>query len=226
MTNLAGFGPREDPLDPELVPWLVQTDYLGQCLKHPLVFDIPFMPSMAWRSNEELKRKREAVAAAREEGNWGQVMWLHERPYRRDVVLEAQEHLSPRRYWDLVRSLWIDTENLWQWTEPIIRQILLVSIPERQYIMEEDERNALASFPPLLEIYRGYVHPRGQRRGWAWTIDHDKARWFSKRLQEKSDKPRVVHGLVERSNVIAYFTGRGESEIVVDPQHVKTRKLK
>jgi len=47
-------------------------------------------------------------------------------------------------------------------------------------------------------------------------MSFDKAKWFAKRFssEQEDDHPRVLKGLVDNKDVIAYFTERGEDEIV------------
>ena len=217
-----------EKLSPELEAWLCETDFVGTCLKHPLVFQIPFHPARAWEANRQLTQKRAAVAKAKEANNWAQVMWLHERPYRSDVVEESRDHLEPENYWKLVGMLWCDTENLHHWGNAVIRRILFCNVPGRCHMMDADEHEALVAMPPTLEIFRGYTSPRGTRKGWSWTLNRSLGEWFSTRLlrKDEDETPRLIHGLVERNDVIAYFTRRGEEEIVVDPGKVRIRGIR
>jgi hypothetical protein len=58
--------------------------------------------------------------------------------------------------------------------------------------------------------------------GWVWSLNRDKAIWFAKRCAEaKGATPRLATGTVAKPQVIAYFSGRDEDEIVVDPKRVR-----
>ena len=66
-------------------------------------------------------------------------------------------------------------------------------------------------------------------KGWSWTTDPDKAEWFARRFAVRGKECFVAEGTVSKQYVIAYFTGRNESEIVVDPRRVvvsTTRRIK
>jgi hypothetical protein len=93
--------------------------------------------------------------------------------------------------------------------------------------MNDAERAALAAMPDTIEIWRGCGHPAGVH-GMSWTVNREKAIWFSHyaggpRRTGMNDKhsPLVVHGFCPKAEVLAYFEARKESEIVVNPKHIK-----
>lgn len=211
----------DEPLDPELERYLIEGDdgLSFTMLKHPLVFEIPFVPMLAYRANDFLKYKQKAVRKAMREHNWSQVIWLHERAFRWQALRGIRRKVGHRQYWELLGMVWVDSENIWQNLD-IVPGMLTAQRPGRRYIMSPEEQAALAAMPAVLTVYRGYTDPRGTRLGWSWTLDRDKAAWFAKRLASSDEEPVVVTGTVSRDKVIAYFTGRGESEIVTDPKEV------
>jgi hypothetical protein len=75
-----------------------------------------------------------------------------------------------------------------------------------------------------LTIYRG-VSGIGSAEGIAWTLDIDKARWFARRLVLVNRNPRLYRATVHADDVLGYFTGRGESEVLVDPAHLRNVEL-
>lgn len=69
---------------------------------------------------------------------------------------------------------------------------------------------------------------RGQRPhdplGFAWTTDEEIARSFAEGASFRTRVAgKVISGLARRDVVFAYLTGRGESEVIVDPRHVMVR---
>jgi hypothetical protein len=208
-----------EPLHPDLVPYLEEDEFLGLCLKHPLVYDIPHLQMTAWRCNDQYATKRKALEKAMREHRWESVIWLHERPYRRNALWSIRRNLTDREYWKLVGMVWVDSENIWQWGN-LTRQLVGSQRPGRRYIMDEEENVALTAMPDTLTIYRGLTS-RGTRKGWAWTLDRARAEWFAHRTILKGEKPIVLAGTISKAHVIAYFTGRNEEEIVANPQHIK-----
>jgi hypothetical protein len=213
---------KNEPLLPELEACLVEGGPFGLALKHPLVYDIPFIPILAYRANDQYRAKQEELRKALERRDFHTYIWLHERPYRQHAFSAIRPYLvrAPKTYWKLLGEVWCDSENLWQWTD--LRRLWSERThPGRSYVMTADERRALSLLPGPLTVYRGYRLPRGTREGWSWTTDQAKAEWFARRLLVQGDKPMLVSGTLPKVDVIAYFTRRGESEVVAAPRSVK-----
>lgn len=213
-----------EPLDPELEPWVEENEIGWTMLRHPLVYDIPFSRDFAYRANDQLAYKRQALVDARTKGNWSDYVFLHERPWRADALFNIQGFIKVYdTFWKLFGEVWTDTENLHAATHPLTGMLesnRKGRNARRFTVMTEEEQAALAALPDAITIYRGYAKLTGKRRGWAWTTDLEKARWFARRFAHKGE-PRVVSSLVSKADVIAYFTRRGESEIVINPKNLR-----
>lgn len=209
-----------EPLHPALKPYLTEDGM--PMLRHPLVYAIPFVHAFAWRSNDLYKSKLKALRDARLKKDWHSIVWLHERPYRRNAFWHIRKELHGSEYWDLLGSVWVDSENIFQWGHQRVRALLLSREPDNDHIMNEHERAALKNLPDELQVYRGYKSPKGTPRGWSWTLDEERARWFAVRLLDPiTNKPKIVSGTVSKSDVTAYFTCRGEDEIVTQPRTIR-----
>lgn len=212
-----------EALHPDLRPHLYAHERLGAMLHHPLVVNVMPNAIFAQYANQQFEQKTEALAQAREKREWHTVVFLHERPYRFEALTAAVElgvTENPQVYWELVGNIWTDSENIhenfdeWEmlWSEPV---------PGRESIMDEDERAALAALPDMVTIYRGVAHEDAMA-GLSWTTDRAKALWFARRYKFKGDDydPYLVRAKVAKANILAYFLGRGESEVVVLPRHL------
>lgn len=213
-----------EELDPDLVPFLCEHDFLGTCLKHPLVFAIPYVPMMNKMYNASLNAKVDALAAALQQRNWTQYLLFYERPYRIEAFYNVMSLMEPWEYWEQLGRLWIDSENIREFPE-LWEDLLRSDIPHRQSIMTDEERDALDELPETFIIYQGHTNIRDD--GWSWTTEKSVAVWFARRFASMEEcEPRLTTALVEKRNVIAYFLGRNESEIVVDPDRVQVVRLK
>jgi hypothetical protein len=67
-----------------------------------------------------------------------------------------------------------------------------------------------------LTVFRGHAGDEGLP-GMSWTLSREKAEWFARRFPEYGE-PVVYAATVQAEDVLGYFTGRGESEVVVDPE--------
>ena len=217
----------DELLDPELETYLMDSGGpFGVMLKHPLVFSVPFFESMAYRANDQLAWKKEKLEKALADHDWSQVVWLHERPHRAQAFADIADRIThDQLYWELLADVYTDTENFWQ--ESRLWQKLLTSERSCRQLgfMTPEEYNELCDMPATVTVYRG-INGRGKKRSWAWTLDRDKAIWFAQRLnREGIGKPStLVTGTVERRHAVGYLTGRGESELVVNPKYVTVTK--
>jgi len=209
---------QPEELDADLVPYLGEVEALGLVLKAPLVFMVPYLPALAATVNRGYRMKREAVAAAEAEGKWQRVLWLHEKPYRMSVFLRVRDHMGDRDYWQALGSLWLETENLHEDQAEWIAALTASRPGRAQWLMDETERAALAGLDEQLTVYRGFRRP-GKHLAPSWTLDRARAEWFARRPLDRN-KGYVATTTVAKSSVMAYFTGRGEQEIVLEPGHL------
>jgi hypothetical protein len=131
--------------------------------------------------------------------------------------------MSDTQYWHNLASIWIDSENIRQ-NPRVWEQLLRSKRPGRLAIMDDEEREALEAMPGLILVYQG--HTAKAHDGWSWTTKRSKAEWFARRFSDfERSAPRLTQGVVSKRHVIAYFAGRGESEIVADRRNVKERTV-
>jgi len=217
---------KEESLHEALTPYLVEDEFFGKILKHPLVFSLPYHELENHRINMQYTAKSEAVEKAIAEGNYHTAIYLHERPYRLDAFEQLESEIPDDQYWQLVVSLWTDTENAWQNIDTW-KYYWDNDHPNRlENVMEEDELKVYNELPQTVTIYRGY-HVDSQLSGLAWTLDRKKAEWFAKRFSHK--EPKIASTTIDKSLIKAYLTARNEEEIIVDPETfvnpVKIKKI-
>lgn len=188
-------------------------------LKHPLVFSVPYFSEMNHIFNRQLQAKKERLEQAERDQDWTMVLLLHERPYRIEAFLAIADRIeTDREWWEAVRYLWEDTENLHEWGDGVIRTLL--SRPHPEMLMTQEEQKFVDQLPDELTIYRGYVKQGRQSNlmGWSWTLDKNKAIWFANRFITSSETPHLATATVRKGQILGYLSGRNESEIVVDPE--------
>lgn len=195
-------------------------------LRHPLVYAIPYMEIENALLNKRLRVKREYVAKAIRARKWGEVIMLHERPYRAQALMSVRNAMPDATdYWPLVGEVWSDTENFWQ--ERPLWRVLLTSpkrwMLERPLMMSERERATYAALPGKLTVYRGghSKHRRAAQTGYSWTTDLEVARRFAGRYLrdgKAGDVGVVYEREVFKRDVIATLSGRNEHEVVLSPE--------
>jgi hypothetical protein len=206
IENLRDLFGMDETLDRELVPYLQDMgEPFGQCLKHPLVFSVPYMGENGML-NQRLDMKRRACEKAWDNNEWATYMWLHERPYRLQALLEMEPYVDDdAEYWDLLASAWVDTENAWQ------------NLDEWYELWQSDRGDRPEVKLPegcgdVLTIYRGVESP--ERDGISWTLSYEKAKWFALRLTYGDAKAYVLTATVEARRVWFYSDDRGEQEVL------------
>lgn len=216
------FGPQVDLCD-ELEACKVTGEF-GTYIKHPLYNAVMHMDALNHQANEILRRKREMVAEYEAEENWDAIIFVcYERPWRIQAIQQYADRMSDAEFWEAVGHAWQDSENIWE-AEDDWLDLLDCGRPEQSRMMEDEEREKLALMPEEFRVYRGF-YMRSRQEALSWTVNRSKAEWFAQRLLPPGAVPRVAEGLVRRDNVIAYFDGRGEEEIVVQPDNVVIEKV-
>lgn len=237
--HLDAFAPED--LDPELEACLAPTRLGGTGIYHPLVHEPFYFPPLNKHMNRMLHHKKERLAVAVDEADWHSYVFLHERPYRHYAfrsIVESYD-LDDAEYWDLLHDMWVDTENPWQWGEDVRLFFTGRLVPEddaepwdeifedfgarpgvREHFMGDTDKRAFDVLDDEILIYRGYSRD-GTADGWSWTTDHLIGLWFARRFSNDDvSLQHLVVGKVRKDDVIAYSQGRGESEVIVDPDKV------
>jgi len=232
------FPEKEEELDFRL-SLMVEETSTGAMVKHPLVFSMLPDPRYNHMLNQQLQSKLESLEEAKLEKDFYSCVFLHERPYRIATLLSLAKHMETETYWNLVRAVWEDSENMWQykryirklfypqhWSKKLtgLELIDIYGYKWNDHLMDKEELKYLCTLPDDVTIYRGYCHHN--KRGWSWTLSPSKARWFAKRFDDMggTHQPMVAVATVKREMIIAYIAGRGESEIIVDPKMLEEIK--
>lgn len=213
-------------LQEELVPELARCvgDVGFPVVRHPLVYAVPYFPGTNALLNECLRRKRDAAAKAVADRNFYRYVFLHERPYRLNALLEVADELEDDAYWSLVRDVYQDSENV----EELAAQwlpLLASNRPGRAALMTTEERSSLDALPDVLTVWRGAADKDELAVGYSWSLSRKVANWFAWRTAEKGCRPLLAEGSVRRSDALAYLETRGEEEILVLPDKVTTVRV-
>ena len=196
----------EEQLHPDLQPYL-EDGVLGPQLRHPLVYAVPLWSKA--HANYMYQQKSEDLAKAIADKKFSQIVYLHERPYRLDAFIQIAKEMPDAKYWSLLGSIWTDTENAWQNLEQW-RALFNSNRPGRENLMDGHEQSVFDSLPDEVEIYRGCEKGLNED-GLAWTLDKAKAEFFANRFSKTGI---ILSKTIKKAQIIAVFTGRGESEVI------------
>lgn len=207
-------------LDLELRECLVYYDSTDMwAIKHKFVNEMFYTERFHSMYNERLRYKQKAAEDAFAEEDWTNFVFIHERPWRLEALVEIANCVeSDADWWSLVARVWVDSENIREW-QSTWDTILNMDRPGQNAMMDEDDQKALAAMPETITIFQGCTDVRDD--GWSWTTKRETAEWFANRFANlERGEPMLRMGRVRKENVLAYITNRNESEILVDPEMV------
>ncbi len=121
---------------------------------------------------------------------------------------ENHKGLTSYCYWFLLSTCWVSYtghSNLGQWRE-------LFSSPRKQReisIMKPDELTAFRELPDVVVAYR--AHRRGETDWISYTLNSTTAARFAR---ERGTRSFAIYH-IDKSDILALFTRRGEDEIIV-----------
>jgi hypothetical protein len=197
-------------LHEDLLPYLE----LGKpfdMLRHPLYYSVPYLKGMNDMINEQYVARKKYVAKLLVEKKYYEFIFMHEKPCRLDSFLSVCKLLQPSDYWDILRDIWTNSENIWQ-NKDVWARLLNAKIPDRHLFMESDDAEYLAKLPNQIIVYRGCIEGRNED-GMSWTIKKEIATRMSKRYFAKNGI--VITKVINKTEVFAYLSSRNEHEIIL-----------
>lgn len=215
---------QAEPLHEDLVPYLTENRLGMRMLAHPLVHHP--LPVNGY-ANRLYEQKQEAVRKAEAAQQWHTVIFLHERPYRCDAlidyVLGRHEDETPFSLGDMlgrpdyatiaetVADVWTDSENIHQHVDDWLA-ITEGHVPGAPLLM--GDQPAFDLLPDRIEVWRGDLNDGG----WSWSTSRKVGEFFTRYLGGDHE---LLHGFVDKRYVFGYLTARSEFEVMVRREHVR-----
>lgn len=126
--------------------------------------------------------------------------------FYKDAKLLGNPH-----YWEIMRTVWIAAGSTE--TAGMFRKMMKSSRPCKSWFMTPEDAMVLESMQFPLTVWRAYDaerYPDDTDPGISWTLDEQWCRDYAKA------KGRVVKSRqVERSDIFAYISRRGEEEMII-----------
>jgi hypothetical protein len=153
--------------------------------------------------------------------DWDSFVFLHERPHRPTALrtLIRRHGVALDHLWPLIGDVWSDTEfpmhqaDFWQ-------KIWSSTCPHRKTVMGFEDRLNLNKLPKQITVWRG-VNDFEAISGFSWSLERKIGVFFARRFSGEEREPILVQGIVKKRDVVAYFGGRNEAEIVTLPECVR-----
>lgn len=132
----------------------------------------------------------------------------------------AKESLSLSDFSMLLGKFWTEEENPnGDVNVPVSLSARWFKSADKRVLMYDDEYKTYKDLPEAFTAYRG-ITPGRNPDGMSWTRDLSKADWFSRRFGDGY----VLEGIANKKDVLAFFSRRGEEEVVIEAKKVKNKK--
>ena len=161
---------------------------------------------------------RQAVKEQIEDAkNAFEIYMMTNKPYGMTFLKFVASYLSMEDYSAILSDAWIRSEN--PNNDPNLPQNKLIEMfmsADKTYLMTEEEQEIYEELPTVVTVYRGVTSYNADNvRALSWALDKEVAEWFSERFDEDGT---VYQANIHKNHVLAYFGGRNEAEVVVDPK--------
>lgn len=145
---------------------------------------------------------------------------LLNKPYYLTALKLIQDDLSAEDFSAILAYCWISSEYPHMDNNVPERSLIaMFKKAKPEYLMDADELKTFNSMPDRLVIYRGVTSYNAKYvRAMAWSVDKKVADWFAHRFNENGT---VYRAEIDKENAFAYFAGRNEKEIVVNPKYLE-----
>ncbi len=136
-------------------------------------------------------------------------------------ILERMQYsISDEDYWMLLGFCYTMSDFCFNDYETL-KKFFSAERSKRECVMNLRERKFLSSLPDSFTIYRGCSKKEiesGQLRI-SWTLDKKVAKFFAHKYWRNFDLDcQIIERVVVKSDVLAYFGGRKEKEILLIPK--------
>ena len=191
-------------------------------LKHPWV-NQPFS-IMVGQANHQYAAKWRIAKEEIANRNW--FVLLHivvERPWRLETLIRRAKrgYFTAEELKDLTAGAWTDGEMI----ASNVGFGACIDLFEISGFVTDSEDDSWDKLPDPLTVYRGIDAEYGDANGLAWTLSLERARWFSHYGVQGDSGGEVYRTEICKADVLGYFTGRSEEEIVLNPWNVEIEWL-
>ena len=142
------------------------------------------------------------------------------KPYALTFLKFAMPHLSREDMSQILASAWTRSEAPHQDVNVTVNQLLrMFKQADPTCLMEQDEYIQFKTLDDTVTVYRGVTsHNAKSVKALSWSLNQETAEWFAHRFGENGT---VYEAQIDKKHIYAYFSGRNESEVIVDPSYRK-----
>lgn len=148
-----------------------------------------------------------------------EIYMLVNKPYGLTFLSLSEHHMSQEDFSQILGDAWIRSENP-NLDKNFAKRNLVAMFKkaDKSVLMDGEEKEAFDSFEDTVTIYRGVTSYNAKNiKALSWTTDFQTAEWFAHRFGEEGT---VYEAQISKEHILAFFNGRNESEVIVDPKHL------
>lgn len=141
------------------------------------------------------------------------------KPYALSFLSLAEPHLSQKDFSEILADAWIRSENP-NMDKNFVKKSLvdMFKKADQSILMDGEEKDVFDSFDDTVTIYRGVTSYNAKNiKALSWTTEYQTAEWFAHRFGEEGT---VYEAQISKEHILAFFNGRNESEVIVDPKYL------
>lgn len=178
----------------------------GNKLKEGIFIDI-------FESDENLSIARDLLKSRINSAkNPFQVIYMIRDADKRTFFKFIMDYLDDKDFGEIFRYVWTATEYPhFDINVSVAEFKKMFKKANKNYLMEKEEIKELETMPEEIIIYRGITSDT-YYKALSWTLDENRARWFSKRFNKNGN---VFQAKIKKKDVLAYFNNE-EKEIIID----------
>lgn len=167
-------------------------------------------------SEADLKLARKAIEQQIHEADTVlQISMMITKPYKLVFLKYIQDNLSAEDIALYLKSNWTLVENISGDVNVSRAELIKIfKAADRDVLFADAQEKAFYQKKDEVTIYRGITCSRSnQIKGLSWTRNIETARYFANRFRQGGS---VYRAKIKKEHVLAYFTDRSESEVVVN----------
>lgn len=206
-----------------------ETDFSHMIVKHPFTDSgITAIPKsdggiqmLTLMDNpSDLKRWRDFMSQSIAQAQSAyEIYMMVTKPYGLTFLKFVYPHLSQGDMSNILSSAWTRSEAPNRDVNVSKAKLLsMFKAADPSSLMDEEDLKQFQELEDTVTVYRGVTSLNADNvKALSWTLDQETAEWFAHRFGEDGT---VYEAQISKEHIYAYFGGRNEAEVIVDPKHL------
>lgn len=213
---------RVEPLREELHSYIEKTPN-GQFIRHPFCNDYVLDLRRCALIHQQIDRRMAEADACFEAADYEGYLRCIDITFQPEYLAKDAWLFGDAQYWKLLGMAYSNQKHTVYYRE-LFDELFRADRPEREYLMDDEERQMFLRLPDMITVYRGYSADEYES-GIAWTLQKEQAIWYAHRdrSDDPNEMPRVIYGKVRKQDVWAYLSG---GDVLLPPEAVRRPKVK